>query len=115
MNQISWLLPVVLILATIMDLLLFLTYMRFGHPWKDILTEDGIKVRFVSLLIIYGISRILAAVLVLTIQRRTLQMRMAAMSMVQIWRRMLLVRTTAVLMVRNWWSTLKLRTASEPL
>jgi hypothetical protein len=30
----TWLLPLVLLLATLADVTLFWAYMRFGHPWR---------------------------------------------------------------------------------
>ena len=37
MNTLSWILPLVIILGAIVDVLLVYIYMRFAHPWKDIL------------------------------------------------------------------------------
>ena len=36
-NTLSWSLPLMIVLGAIVDVLLVYTYMRFAHPWKDIL------------------------------------------------------------------------------
>ena len=36
-NTLSWSLPLMIILGAIVDVLLVYIYMRFAHPWKDIL------------------------------------------------------------------------------
>ena len=33
----SWILPLMIVLGAIIDVLLVYVYMRFAHPWKDIL------------------------------------------------------------------------------
>ena len=37
-NQLSWILPVVVIIGALLDLLLVYVYMKFAHPWKNILS-----------------------------------------------------------------------------
>ena len=37
MNMLSWILPLMIVLGAIMDVLLVYIYMRFAHPWKNIL------------------------------------------------------------------------------
>ena len=37
MNKLSWILPLIIIFGAIVDALLVYIYMRFAHPWKDIL------------------------------------------------------------------------------
>ena len=37
-NQLSWILPVVIIIGAILDMLLVYVYMKFAHPWKYILS-----------------------------------------------------------------------------
>ena len=36
-NKLSWILPLTIVLGAIFDVLLVYVYMRFAHPWKDIL------------------------------------------------------------------------------
>ena len=36
-NKLSWILPLMIILGAIIDGLLVYIYMRFAHPWKNIL------------------------------------------------------------------------------
>ena len=36
-NMLSWILPLVIVLGAIVDVFLVYIYMRFSHPWKDIL------------------------------------------------------------------------------
>ena len=36
-NKISWILPLIIVLGAMVDILLVYIYMRFAHPWKDIL------------------------------------------------------------------------------
>ena len=36
-NTLSWSLPLIIVLGAIVDVLLVYIYMRFFHPWKDIL------------------------------------------------------------------------------
>ena len=36
-TTLSWILPLTVILCAILDTLLVWIYMKFGHPWKDIL------------------------------------------------------------------------------
>ena len=36
-NTLSWSLPLMIVLGAIVDVLLVYIYMRFAHPWKDIL------------------------------------------------------------------------------
>ena len=36
-NKLSWILPSMIISGAIVDVLLVYIYMRFAHPWKDIL------------------------------------------------------------------------------
>ena len=36
-NKLSWILPLMIVLGAIVDVLLVYVYMRFAHPWKDIL------------------------------------------------------------------------------
>ena len=36
-NKLSWVLPLTIICWAIVDILLVYIYMRFAHPWKDIL------------------------------------------------------------------------------
>ena len=36
-NKLSWILPLTIILGAIVDVFLVYVYMRFAHPWKDIL------------------------------------------------------------------------------
>ena len=37
MNKLSWILPLTIVCAAIVDVFLVYIYMRFAHPWKDIL------------------------------------------------------------------------------
>ena len=37
-NQLSWILPVVIIIGALLDMLLVYVYMKFAHPWKYILS-----------------------------------------------------------------------------
>ena len=37
MNTLAWILPLMIVLGAIMDVLLVYIYMRFAHPWKNIL------------------------------------------------------------------------------
>ena len=37
MNKLSWILPFTIVCAAIVDVFLVYIYMRFAHPWKDIL------------------------------------------------------------------------------
>ena len=37
MNTLSWILPLLIVFGAIVDVLLVYIYMRFAHPWKDIL------------------------------------------------------------------------------
>ena len=36
-NTLSWILPLMIVLGAIVDVLLVYIYMRYAHPWKDIL------------------------------------------------------------------------------
>ena len=36
-NTLSWIVPLMIVLGAIVDVLLVYVYMRFAHPWKDIL------------------------------------------------------------------------------
>ena len=36
-NKLSWILPLTIVFAAIVDVFLVYIYMRFAHPWKDIL------------------------------------------------------------------------------
>ena len=38
MNQLSWILPIVVITGALLDMLLVYVYMKFAHPWKYILS-----------------------------------------------------------------------------
>ena len=38
-TQFSWILPTAILCGGILDLLLIVIYMKFTHPWKDILSE----------------------------------------------------------------------------
>ena len=42
-NMLSWSLPLIIVLGAIVDLLLVYIYMRFAHPWKDILFHKDKK------------------------------------------------------------------------
>ena len=42
-NKLSWILPLTIVCAAIVDLLLVYIYMRFAHPWKDILFHKDKK------------------------------------------------------------------------
>ena len=37
-NQLSWILPIVVIIGALLDMLLVYVYMKFAHPWKYILS-----------------------------------------------------------------------------
>ena len=37
MNKLSWIFPLTIVCAAIVDVFLVYIYMRFLHPWKDIL------------------------------------------------------------------------------
>ena len=37
-NQLSWILPIVVITGALLDMLLVYVYMKFAHPWKYILS-----------------------------------------------------------------------------
>ena len=37
MNTLSWILPLIIVFGAIVDVFLVYIYMRFAHPWKDIL------------------------------------------------------------------------------
>ena len=36
-NKLSWILPLMIVFGAIVDVLFIYIYMRFAHPWKDIL------------------------------------------------------------------------------
>ena len=36
-NYLSWILPLTMVLGAIVDVVLVYIYMRFAHPWKDII------------------------------------------------------------------------------
>ena len=36
-TTLSWIFPLVIIIASVVDMLLVIIYMRFAHPWKEIL------------------------------------------------------------------------------
>ena len=38
MNQLSWILPIVVVIGALLDMLLVYVYMKFAHPWKYILS-----------------------------------------------------------------------------
>ena len=40
-NQLSWILPIVVIIGALLDMLLVYVYMKFAHPWKYILSFKG--------------------------------------------------------------------------
>ena len=43
-TTLSWILPLAIIIASVVDMLLVIIYMRFAHPWKGILFwEDVIE------------------------------------------------------------------------
>ena len=48
LNQLSWVAPVVVVMASLVDLVLIVLYQKFFHPWKRILatTEASKKVAF---------------------------------------------------------------------
>ena len=37
-NQLSWILPIIVIIGALLDMLLVYVYMKFAHPWKYILS-----------------------------------------------------------------------------
>ena len=39
-STLSWVLPVVVICAGLVDLVFVVVYMKFGHPWKDIISSE---------------------------------------------------------------------------
>ena len=41
LNNLSWKLPIVVIVSAILDLLLAIVYLKWLHPWKTILQEVG--------------------------------------------------------------------------
>ena len=48
LNKLSWVAPVAVVMASLVDLVLIVLYQRFFHPWKRILatTEASKKVAF---------------------------------------------------------------------
>ena len=36
-TTLSWIFPLVIVIASVVDMLLVIIYMRFAHPWKGIL------------------------------------------------------------------------------
>ena len=42
-NTLSWILPLMIVLGAIVDVILVYVYMRFAHPWKDILFYNKSK------------------------------------------------------------------------
>ena len=41
----SWILPTVIICGGLLDLILIIIYMKFAHPWKDILSQEKLTQR----------------------------------------------------------------------
>ena len=39
-TEFSWILPTVVLCGGLLDILLIVLYMKFAHPWKDILSND---------------------------------------------------------------------------
>ena len=42
-SQLSWILPVVVICAGLIDLLFIYVYMKYAHQWKDIISKSKIR------------------------------------------------------------------------
>ena len=38
-TTLSWALPMILVISTILDSILVWVYMKYAHPWKDILVD----------------------------------------------------------------------------
>ena len=41
-TEFSWILPTVIIFGGLFDLILIMIYMKFAHPWKDILSQEKV-------------------------------------------------------------------------
>ena len=41
LNKLSWQLPIFVIVSALLDLLLAIVYLKWLHPWKIILQEEG--------------------------------------------------------------------------
>jgi hypothetical protein len=41
-TTLSWIFPLVIIVASVVDMLLVIIYMRFAHPWKGILFHEEV-------------------------------------------------------------------------
>ena len=39
-TEFSWILPTVVLCGGLVDILLIVLYMKFAHPWKDILSKE---------------------------------------------------------------------------
>ena len=39
-SKLSWILPVTIISTGLIDLMFVVTYMKFGHPWKAIISRE---------------------------------------------------------------------------
>ena len=39
-TEFSWILPTIILCGGLIDLILIVLYMKFTHPWKEILCED---------------------------------------------------------------------------
>ena len=44
-TEFSWILPTVIIFGGLFDLILIMIYMKFAHPWKDILSQEKVTQR----------------------------------------------------------------------
>ena len=52
-TKLSWMLPIIIVCGGVLDMIVIFSYMRFAHPWKDILSgekapEDGLESKNVS-------------------------------------------------------------------
>ena len=41
-TTLSWIFPLVIVIASVVDMLLVIIYMRFAHPWKRILFHEEV-------------------------------------------------------------------------
>ena len=41
-TKLSWILPIIVVCGGVLDMIVIFSYMRFAHPWKDILYGEDI-------------------------------------------------------------------------
>ena len=39
-SKLSWILPTIILCAGLVDLIFVIVYMKFAHPWKDIISKE---------------------------------------------------------------------------